>query len=144
MARTLIVSALLLCWASAGCYTYTPVPVGRVSPQMIVRVETEEGQRVERLEGQVFEVSGNTLSLLPEVRPGMDDGPRVLRFAEVRSVTERRLHTGRTLAVLGGGVAVGIGVLLLAEGEPSDTRDPPGGGGGFNLIPVLSSLFGSR
>lgn len=143
MSRTLIGPALMLLWAAAGCYTYAPITVDRVSPDMIVRIETENEQRAERLEGQVFEVSGNTLSLLPEVRPGRDDGPRVLRFADVRSVTQRTLHTGRTLAVLGAGVAVGVGALLLAEGEPSDTRTP-GGGVAFHLFPILRGLIGSR
>ena len=135
-----IVCILALAWASAGCYTYDPIPVSTVSPSMIVRVEADAGLRPERVEGQVFEVDGESLSILPEVRPGMDDGPRVYRFAEVVSVTRRTLNTGRTLAVVGASVAVGVGALLLAEGEPGDTRKP-GGGGDFDLIPILRALL---
>lgn len=107
---------------------------------MTVRVETRTGERVERVEGQVFEVANGTLSVLPEVRPGGDDAPRVYRFAEVSEVTRRSLHTGKTLAVLGVGVAAGVGALLMAEGEP-----PGGGGGGggpeFDLIPILRAIL---
>ena len=140
MLRT-IACVLALSWATAGCYTYSPIPVTTVSPSMIVRLETDAAQRDERIEGRVFEVDGSTLSILPEVRPGMDDGPRVYRFSDVVSVNQRTLHTGRTLAIVGVGIAVGVGALLMADGEPGDTRGP-GGPGDFDLIPILRGIIG--
>ena len=139
MIRSALCTAVLAVTAS-GCYAYAPIPVNTVEPSMTIRVETRTGERVDRVEGQVFEVSEGTLSLLPEVRPGEDDGPRVYRFTEVAEVTRRSLHTGRTLAVMGIGAAAGVGVLLLAEGEPASTGGP-GGGPDFDLMPILRAIF---
>jgi hypothetical protein len=131
---------VLLTIAASGCYAYAPIPVNTVEPSMTVRVETRIGERVERVEGEVFEVADGTLSVLPEVRPGEDDGPRVYRFSEVSEITRRSLHTGWTLAVLGAGAAAGVGALLLAGGEPAGTGGP-GGGPDFDLIPILRAIF---
>ena len=131
---------VVLAVAASSCYAYAPIPLNTVEPSMTVRVETRTGTRVERVEGQVFEVTDGTLSVLPEVRPGEDDGPRVYRFAEIAEVTRRSLHTGWTLAVLGVGAAAGVGALLLADGEPADSGGP-GGGPEFDLIPILRAIF---
>ena len=139
MIRRAVCTAVLAV-ATSGCYAYAPIPVDTVRPSMTVRVETRTGERVERVEGQVFEVANGTLSMLPEVRPGGDDAPRVYRFSEVSEVTRRSFHTGRTLAVLGVGMAAGVGALLLAEGDPPGTG---GGGGGpeFDVVPILRAIF---
>ena len=139
MIRSALCTAVLVV-AASGCYAYAPIPVNTVEPSMTVRVETRNGERVDRVEGQVFEVSNGTLSVLPEVRPGQDDGPRVYRFAEVSEVALRSLHTGRTLAVMGISVAAGVGALLLIEGEPASTGGS-GGGPDFDLVPILRAIF---
>lgn len=135
---------LALTVVASGCYSYSPVPVDTVTPEMIVRVEVQEGSGTERVEGQIFEVQGGSFSLLPEVRPGEDNAPRTLAFSEVNTVAQRTLDTRRTLAVLGIGIAAGVGTLLLADGEPGSTGNPPGGPGDFDLLPILRSLIGSR
>jgi len=126
--------------AGPACYTYAPVEPGEITPEMTVRVELAEESVERRVEGTVFSVEPGALSVLPESRPGGDPSPRTLRFADVEVVQVRSFDSRRTALVVAAGAAVGIGVLLAAEGNPADTRGP-GGGGDFNVLPLLRSLF---
>jgi len=107
---------------------------------MTVRVHLAERVSEPRIEGKVFEVDQGQLSLLPEVRPGEASGPRSLARTEIAEIEVRSLDMPRTLLVAGAGMAVGIGVLLVVEGEP--TGGTPGDGGVvFDGIPLLRFLL---
>lgn len=133
---------LLSTLSGAGCYTYTPISPVSVTPDMTIRVDLGSGAPGDRVEGRVFEIGQGSLALLPEARPGGDTSPRTLQFTDVQSVNVRQFNSTRTALVVGGGVAVGIGALLLADSNPGDTRGP-GGGGDFNIFPLIRALVGS-
>ena len=134
------VRVLPLALVATACYTYAPIPAGEVTPAMTVRLEVSGSAAPERVEGRVFEVGTGVLSLLPEVRPGMDSGPRTVQLSQIMEASRRRLDATRTVLVIGAGAAAGIGVLLLAEGSPGDTRGP-GGPGDFSVLPMLRALL---
>ena len=137
--RRIGLTALLL--LTSGCFTYAPIEPSAVAPDMTVRVHLAERVSEPRIEGKVFEVDQGRLSILPEVRPGEASGPRSLARADISEIEVRSLDTGRTLLVAGAGMAVGIGVLLLVEGEP--TGGTPGDGGVvFDGVPLLKILLG--
>lgn len=124
---------------ASGCYTYTPISVSALTPEMDVRVETSE-TTTQRLEGRVVEVGDDTMSLLHEARPGAADRSRTVAIAELTSVHQRRFSPTRTIAVIGAGVAIGIGALFLTDSNPGDTRGP-GGSGDFSVLPILRHLL---
>lgn len=141
MSRALAI-VLLSTLSGAGCYTYTPISPVSVTPDMTIRVDLRSGAVQDRVEGRVFEVGQRSLALLPEAGPGQDTSPRTLLLTDVQSIDVRRFNSTRTMLVVGGGVAMGIGALFLADSNPGDTRGP-GGGGDFSILPYLRVLLGS-
>ena len=140
--RRALAIVLLSTLSAAGCYTYTPISPASVTPDMTIRVDSRSGAVQNRVEGRVSEVGQRSLVLLPETRPGHDTTPRTLLLTDIRSIDARRFNSTRTMLMVGGGVAMGIGALFLADGNPGDTRGP-GGGGDFNILPYLRVLVGS-
>lgn len=127
---------------SASCYTYTPISPTSITSDMTVRVEMAPTANEERVEGRVFEVGQASLILLPEGRPGDDTSPKTVSFMDVEAVDVRQFDATRTMLIVGGGAAVGIGALFLAGSNPGDTRGP-GGEGDFNVLPLIRALVGS-
>ena len=120
-----------------GCFTYTPVDLQSVVPDMSVRVHvTEEGaarlptgsDRDAPIEGTVIQADRTRVSVLPELGS--------LSVGDIESVERRELSRRKTWLTVGAGVAVGIGILLRIEGEPGSgngTGNPPD----FTRIPLV-------
>lgn len=131
----------LLVLLVSGCFTYAPVELATLEPDMTVRVHMPNRTQNTQVEGRLFEIDSDHLSVLPEVRPGQSNEPQSLRRPEITTVEVRTLNTTRTLLVVGGSIAAGIAVLTVADGGSGS--GPPGNGGElFDRIPLFRIVLG--
>jgi hypothetical protein len=125
----------------SGCFTYSTVLPGALTPDMNIRVRLVEDDREETVEGKVFEVATDGLSILPEVAPGSDGSAVSLTFDDIDLLQQRTLSPARTLLVLGASAAIGVVALFAVEIDPGGETGP-GGGVVFQRIPLLRFVLG--
>ncbi len=126
---------------TSGCFTYAPVEYSALQPNMTVRVQLPNRVQNPQVEGRVFEVDSDHLSLLPEVRLGESNAPQSLLRPEITTVEVRTFNTPRTMLVIGGSIAAGIALINVADSGGS-TPGPGNGGTPFEGIPLLRFVFG--
>lgn len=126
---------------TGGCFTYAPVEYSSLQPDMTVRVQLPNRVQNTQVEGRVFEIDADHLSLLPEVRPGESNEPQSLPRPEITTVEVRTFNTARSMLVIGGTIAAGIAVITVADGG-GGTPGPGDGGVLFEGIPLLRFVLG--
>ena len=125
----------------SGCFTYSTVQPSALTPDMNIRVRLVEDDREETVEGKVFEVASDALSILPEVAPGSDGGAVSLVFDDIDLLEQRTLSPARTLLVLGASAAIGVVALFAVNIDPGGETGP-GGGVVFQRIPLFRVVLG--
>jgi hypothetical protein len=125
----------------SGCFTYATVQPSALTPDMNVRARLVEDDREETVEGKVFEVVTDALSILPEVTPGSDGRAVSLAFDDIDLLEQRTLSPARTLLVLGTSIAIGVAALFAVNIDPGG-ETVPGGGVVFQRIPLIRFVLG--
>ena len=111
MHRLSVISALTgLALASAGCYTIKPVTFETFGGEKVEQVwVTRKDQTVVFIKNA--EVNGDKL------RGYIDRQYKELPASDLQEIRVRQFSTGRTVALVGGGVAVAIGVFAIVSGS---------------------------
>lgn len=116
MARLSILVACGLAVASIGCYTVKPVTFDTFGGQRVKQVwVTRTDQTVVFIKNA--EVSGDKL------RGYVDREYKELSSSELQEIRVRRLNTGRTVALVTAGVAVGVTVAAMMSGSDNEASD---------------------
>lgn len=144
MTRSVLLLGALL--VLPGCFRYTPVEPGAVTPRTTVRAHLSDAGAARHqavlglddasLEGTVAGVDNGEIRLLTGGVGLRGEAPVVLTWSEIDGLERRSLDWARTLLLAAGGVAAGVAILEVAGGEAS----PGGDGGGprdFSRIPLL-------
>ena len=106
-----------LAFASTGCYTVKPVTFETFGGQRVKQVwVTRTDQSVVFIKNA--EVSGDKL------RGYIDREFKELPASDLQEIRVRRLSTGRTVALVTAGVAVGAAVAVMVSGSDNDANDP--------------------
>ncbi len=111
MPRLSVIPALTgLALASAGCYTIKPVTFETFGGEKVEQVwVTRKDQTVVFIKNA--EVNGDKL------RGYIDRQYKELPASDLQEIRVRQFSTGRTVALVGGGVAVAIGVFAIVSGS---------------------------
>jgi hypothetical protein len=135
---------------TSGCFSYQPTRLEAVGPgeTIRVRISPEEADRLvdvrltdDRLVSGIL-VSNGGDGLLLDTTVGVNDPARGTRaltqritipVGEVREVEMRRVNWFKT-GVVGGAIAVGVGVVAAAALAGGGGSPDPGGGGGVEIV----------
>ena len=134
-----------------GCYTFASAAPGEVPPGARVRVALTDsgatalapvvGSSVTGVEGDFLRAGGDTVvvradRLLTTAGVDVQWAGRDLNIPGPwrRGVDRRRLDTGRTAAVVAGGVALSAGFIALIRAIDGGGQGDPGGGGPISVF----------
>ena len=132
-----ILALLLAVPFTTACHTYVPVGVESVRPEMAVRVRLADRPTSGALEGQIVDAASpqRGFTLLPEVGQGLSSEPFFVESPNIEALERRELDRGRTALLVGGTALLGLGTILLIDGDPAAEGTPPGGGIVFLRLP---------
>ena len=121
-----------LVFAATGCYSFTRLDTGEVSPTQVVRVELSDagrtsitpalGTSVEFVEGRVVEASDASVTLSvdgvrrrgdPTFKEWPGDSVRLAK-GDIRELSLKRQDRSKTTAAIVGGATAAIAIVVMA------------------------------